>query len=100
MPETIEELLARRAELEVEIPELLELTGSDFELADVLEAIYEEEETDDMQQVIMMFDDGDPMNLSNAVETATDAWNCFPHRILDGKSPAEVLIEHRKTHRA
>jgi hypothetical protein len=100
MPETIEELLARRAELEVEIPELLELTGSDFELADVLEAIYEEEETDDMQQVIMMFDDGDPLNLNNAVETATDAWNCFPHRILEGKSPAEVLIEYRKTHQA
>ena len=95
MSETKEEILARRAELEVEIVELLERTKSDFALADVLRAIYEEEETDDYHKVIMMFDGGDSTDISNVVELATDAWNHFPHRTLNGLSPAEILLEHR-----
>jgi hypothetical protein len=95
MPESMEELLAFREELKVDIVNLLEETESDFALDDVLAAIYEEEETDDMQSVIMMFDDGDPSNLSNVVELVTDAWNCFPHRILDGLSPAEILLKQQ-----
>lgn len=91
----MEELLEFREELEADIIDLLKETGSDFTLPDVLAAIYEEEETDDMQSVIMMFDAGDLANLSNAVELVTDTWNCFPHRLLDGLSPAEILLKHR-----
>jgi len=95
MPENMEELREFREELKADIVDLLEETESDFTLDDVLDVIYEEEETDDMQRAIMMFDNGDPALLSSAVELVTDAWNCFPHRILDGLSPAEVLLKRR-----
>ena len=93
MPQTREEIMEYKAEVEADINQLLEDTGSDFTLDDVKEIIYNEEETDDMQKVIAMFDDGDPANLSNAVEVSTDAWNYFPHKLLNGLSPAEISLE-------
>jgi hypothetical protein len=57
----------------------------------VKRVIYEEGDNDDMQKVIAMFDDGNPINLSNAIETVTDAWNYFPHKALGGLSPAEMI---------
>jgi hypothetical protein len=91
-----QEILDYRAEVEADINDLLDETGSDFTLDDVREVIYHEEETDDMQKVIAMFDDGNPENLSNAVEVSTDAWNYFPHKLLNDLSPAEILFEHKQ----
>ena len=82
--------------MEDDIRELLKVTKSVFTLDHVRDVIYHEEETDDMQKVIAMFDDGNPENLSNAVETSTDAWNYFPHKLLNGLSPAEILFEHEQ----
>ena len=67
--ETREQILERRKEIEQELVDLLKETHSDFGLEDVKDAIYNEEETDDMNKVIMMFDDGNPDNLSNVLET-------------------------------
>jgi hypothetical protein len=44
-----------------------------------------------MQKAIAMFDDGNPINLSNTIETVTDAWNYFPHKALGGLSPMEMM---------
>ncbi len=93
MPKTLEDLLVRKIELKEEIAELLAASDSDFEFSDVLDAIYDEEETQDYHNLLMMFDDGNPEKLSNALEVATDAWNCFPHRSLDGFSPAEMIFK-------
>ena len=95
MHQTQEEINEYRMGVESDVTQLLLDTGSDFTLDDVKNSIYNEEESDDMQKVIAMFDDGDPANLSNAVEVATDAWNYFPHKVLDGLSPAEILLKHK-----
>jgi len=95
MHQTKEEIDEYKMEVEADVNQLLEDTGSDFTLDDVRDVIYNEEENDDMQKVIAMFDDGDPANLSNAVEVATDTWNYFPHKILEGLSPAEILLKHK-----
>ena len=87
------EIISRRMEIEKEITELLLETRSDFSLDDVKQAIYDEEDNDDMQKIIAMFDDGNPENLNNVLETVTDAWNYFPHKLLDGVSPVEKLFE-------
>ena len=34
--------------------------------------------------------------LSNVLELVTDAWNYFPHEVLGGISPAEILLENQK----
>ena len=93
MPQTREEIMEYKTEVETDVNQLLEDTKSDFTLDDVKEVIYNEEEIDDMQKVIAMFDDGDPENLSNAVEVATDAWNYFPHKLLNELSPVEIALE-------
>lgn len=91
------QLAEKREEIEDEICELLYQAKSDFELEDVRRVIYEEEETDDMQKVISMFDTGEKgaPQLDTILETVTDAWNHFPHRVLDGLSPAEISLEHK-----
>ena len=88
------QILKRRKEIEQELVEMLKETNSDFSLQDVRDTIFNEEETDDMQKVIMMFDDGNLDNLSNVLEIVTDAWNYFSHKILGGLSPEEKSLEY------
>lgn len=95
--ESKQHILERRKEIEQELIEMLEQTGSDFTIEDVKAAIYNEEDNNDMQKVVGMFDDGDPINLSNVIELVTDAWNYFPHKLLGGLSPAEKILEYRKS---
>lgn len=94
MSKTKEEILEYRAELEADINELLEEAGSDFTLDDVKEIIYNEEDTGDMQKIIAMFDTGEKgaPEISEVLELVTDAWNYFPHKLLNGLSPAEMSL--------
>ena len=88
--------------------DMLKETESDFTLDHVRDAIYNEEDNDDMMKVVAMFDPssrtqsvhygagrgGDASELSSVLELVTDAWNYFPHKIIGGISPAEKLLEH------
>lgn len=87
---TPQQILARREEIEQELTDMLEETGSDFSLDHIKDVIYHEEEQDDFMHVVAMFDrGGDASDLSNILELVTDAWNYFPHKALGGLSPAE-----------
>lgn len=89
------EIFKKRKEIEEELMGMLKETESIFSLQDVKDAIYHEEDNDDMMKVVAMFDrGGDASELSNILELATDAWNYFPHEVLNGLSPAEKLTEH------
>lgn len=93
--ESLQQILVRRKEIEQELVEMLKETESDFTLDHVREAIYNEEDNDDMMKVVAMFDrGGDASELSNVLELVSDAWNYFPHKVLGGISPAEKLLEH------
>ena len=71
---------------------MLKETESDFSLDHIRDAIFHEEDNDDMMKVVAMFDrGGDASELSNVLELVTDAWNYFPHEILGGISLAEKL---------
>jgi len=76
--------------MEQELLDMLTATESDFSLQDVKDVIFYEEDEDDMMKIVSMFDSGgDVSELSNALELASDAWNYFPHKILNGLSPAK-----------
>ena len=90
------EILKEIKEIEEAIIELLEQTESDFSLADVKEAIYREEEQDDMMHVVAMFDRGQPEELGEVLELVTDAWNYFPHKALSGRCPMEMISKQEK----
>lgn len=75
---------------------MLKETESDFTLVHVRDAIYNEEDNDDMMKIIAMFDRGvDASELSNVLELVTDAWNYFPHKSLGGISPVEKVLEYQ-----
>ncbi len=94
--ESKQQILERRKEIKQELVEMLKETESDFSLDHVRDAIYNEEDNDDMMKVVAMFDrGGDATELENVLELITDAWNYFPHKVLGGISPAEKLLEHR-----
>ena len=75
---------------------MLKETESDFTLDHVRGVIFHEEETDDVMKVVAMFDrGGDASELSTVLELVSDAWNYFPHKILNGLSPAEKSLEYQ-----
>ena len=93
--ESKQQILERRKEIEQELVEMLKETESDFTLDHVRDAIYNEEDNDDMMKVMAMFDrGGDATEIENVLELVTDAWNYFPHKVLGDISPAEKLLEH------
>lgn len=98
--ESRQQIITRRKEIEEELMEMLRQTKSDFSLPHIKDAIYYEEESDDMMKVVAMFDrGGGASELSNILELATDAWNYFPHKALGGNSPAEMSLGHNKKRR-
>lgn len=93
--ESKQQIFERRKEIEQELVEMFKETESNFTLDHVRDAIYNEEDNDDMMKVVAMFDrGGDASELSNVLELVTDAWNYFPHKALNGLSPTEKLLEH------
>ena len=94
--ESQQQILKRRNEIEQELVEMLRETESDFTLDHIRDAIYHEEDNDNMMKVVAMFDrGGNASELSNVLELVTDAWNYFSHEVLGGISPAEKLLEHQ-----
>ena len=96
-PENIKQIVIKRGEIEEELMEMLDESGSDFSLDDIKEIIYNEDGQDCLTDVIAMFDRrGDISELENILELTNDAWNYFPHKLLGGLSPAEKVLEHSK----
>ncbi len=87
--------IVRRLEIEKELTDLLKEHKSPFTLDDIKEIIYHEEESDDLMKVVRIFDrGGDASELENVLELATDAWNYFPHKALNGLSPEEIIDQN------
>ena len=96
-PESKQQIIEKRKEIEQELVKMLKKTKSDFSLQDVKDAIFNEEDNDDMMKVIAMFDrGGDATELENILELTNDAWNYFPHKVIGGISPAEKILEYQK----
>ena len=83
--------IIQKSEIEQELIDLLKEHNSPFNLEDIKEIIYDEEESDDLMKVVRIFDrGGDAGELDNILELASDAWNHFPHKALGGLSPQEI----------
>ena len=93
--ESKQQILEQRKEIEQELVDMLKKTKSPFSLEHIKDIIFHEEDNDDMQKIIAFFDrGGDASELSNVLELASDAWNYFPHKIINGLSPSEKLLEY------
>ena len=94
--ESKQQILERRKEIEQELVKMLKETKNNFSLQDVKDTIFHEEDTDDMMKIVAMFDrGGGTSELSNILELVSDAWNYFPHKVLNGLSPADKALEYQ-----
>ena len=56
--ESQKQILTRRNEIEQELADMLKETKSEFSIQHVRDAIFDEEDNDDMMKVVAMFDRG------------------------------------------
>jgi len=92
-----QQVIERQKEIEQELLDFLKESESDFGLDDIKEVIYNEDGQDDLMDVIAMFDNGQGASeLENIMDTINDAWNYFPHKILKGLSPAEMMLKSQQ----
>lgn len=89
-------ILVRRGEIEKELLKLIKKTKSEITLKKIQDIIYDETDFEDFNDIIRMFDMGSPYEFQNAVELINDAWNYFPHRVLNGFCPAEIAYQSRQ----
>ena len=90
-----EEIIAKRKEIKLELLYFLNETKSEFDFGDIREVVYNEEGTDDMKNIIAMFDNGQgAIELQSIIEVITDVWNYFPHKTLKGKCPHQMAEEY------
>lgn len=91
------EIMQKRKDVESELSKMLKATKSDFCLEDIKDVIYHEDGQDSLTDIIAMFDNGqNPLQLENVLEIVNKAWNYFPHKILNGLSPAEKVLEYQQ----
>ena len=95
--ESKQQILERRKKIEHELTDMLEEAESDFTLDHIRDVLFHEDDNDDMMKVVAMFDrGGDISEMENILELVTDAWNYFPHKVLGGISPAEMILKHQQ----
>ena len=91
------EIFMKRKEIESELENKLKEVRGDFDVEYIKQIIFEEDGTDDLTDIIMLFDTGQgAAELQDVLEIVNEAWNYFPHKILNGLSPAEKLLEYRR----
>ncbi|MCL4360047.1 hypothetical protein M1555_02210 [Patescibacteria group bacterium] len=91
------EIAIRRREIEGELKDLLQRARSGYDLYDIKDSIFNEDGNDCISDIIAMFDTGQGgIEIQNILETVNDAWNYFPHKILNGLSPAEKVLESQQ----
>ena len=91
-----QQILQKRKEIEQELVDMLQETGSELGLEDIQQIIFNEDGQDAMTDIIAMFDTGQgAVELQNILEVINDAWNYFPHKIIGGLSPAEKILEYQ-----
>lgn len=91
------EIAQRRREIENELKNLLKVARSGYNLEDIKDIIFNENNHDYLTEIIAMFDTGQGgIEIQNILEIVNDAWNYFPHKILNGLSPAEKILEYQQ----
>lgn len=90
------DIFIKRKAVEKELSEILEATGSEFDLEDIKEIIFDEEGVADLKKIVKMFDNGQGLlEMKEILQIINDAWNYFPHKSINGLSPAEKMLEYR-----
>ncbi len=83
----------KRNEIRKKFSELLKKAGSQSQWNEIEGSIYFEHGTDVFGKIIEIFNvPPQSPGFDELVDLTMDAWNYFPHKSLDGLSPAEKRI--------
>jgi signal transduction histidine kinase len=89
-------------QVEKELGEFIErfLLGDKLFIEDVKRWVYEEsgaplEAIHKFQAKFFEYFDATGADINEVLQISTDAWNYFPHEILGGKSPHQIVKEYK-----
>jgi hypothetical protein len=89
------EILRKKRVAEEEVGDLIELMGCGLSLEEIKDIVYNEDGTESMRKIILSFDQGQDIDEMNRIlQIISNAWNYWPHKKLNGLSPAEKLAEN------
>lgn len=87
----------KRAELKRDVAQILKRTDSHYTVNDVLLHIYDSGHgSEDFHKLFTMIGPNhNEVDFQEAVRILQDTWNFFPHRLNNGLSPIELIIQSR-----
>ena len=92
-------IIARSVETEARLAAALRAAESSATVDDIKKMIFEENGdhafTVYLRDMLGVFRNSDVLDSVDGIPLIEDAWNYFPHRRLDGCSPAEVFLAQR-----
>ena len=89
------EILERRCDMESNMAELVKRTNSVLTMEEIKDMIYNEDGQDCMRKLMANFmKNQDIAQLNKDWQIVSSAWNYWPHKKLNGLSPAEKSLEY------
>ena len=80
--------------MELQLALLINTHNCKLKVGEIKDLIYNENGQDCLNKIIASFDSGDDIDeLNRALQVITSAWNYWPHKKLNGLSPAEKILE-------
>ena len=96
-PKSKEEIIQKRGAIEKQLIEVIDSLGLSINFDEIKEMIYNEQNQGALHEIIDKFDSGQNIEeLNKILAIVNEAWNYFPHKVLDGLSPAEKILESRQ----
>ena len=91
---TKEDIIKKRIDIENQLNELINSMDLNINFNEIKEMIYNENDQRTLHEIMVKFDKGQNVDeLNNILATVNDAWNYFPHKVLNGLSPAEKILK-------
>jgi hypothetical protein len=98
-PRDLVGIIARSVDTEARLAAALRAAESPATVDDIKKMIFEEDGdhafTTYLRDMLGVFRNSDALDRVDGIPLIEDAWNYFPHRRLDGRSPAEVFLAER-----
>lgn len=91
---TLVEIFEKRNQMEKDLANLIKKTGNSVKIEDIKDIIYNETGQESIRKIIDNFDNGHNIeDLNKILNIISSAWNYWPHKSLNGLSPAEKSLE-------
>lgn len=93
-PKSKEEIIQKRNGIEKQLNDVITSLNLNISFNEIREMIYSEQDQSALHEITGKFDNGQDVDeLNKIMEIVNEAWNYFPHKVLDGLSPIEKIVE-------